>query len=82
MIYTRTLHSPWGDPVEFTGTAEEHIVFQKALHARFDAYDVREQLNLLADDVESGLFGDAAMTGKFMNYIRTIKAKYSKPSNA
>ena len=82
MTYTRTMHTPWGDSVEFTGTAEEHIAFQQAINARFDAYDIRQQLNLLADDVEAGLFGDAAMTGKFISYIRTIKAKYHKPSSA
>lgn len=42
------------------------------------AYDIPEQLNLLYDDIEAGVFGEEAKTGKFAQYIKAIKQQYPK----
>ena len=45
---------------------------------RIKEYNISEQLNLLYDDINQGLFGEAAKTGKFFNYIKEIKEKYPR----
>jgi hypothetical protein len=45
---------------------------------RLYAYDIEEQLNCLYDDVEAGLFGDAAKQGKFAAYVSAIKDQFPK----
>lgn len=45
---------------------------------RIKEYNVSEQLNLLYDDIDQGLFGEQAKTGKFFQYIKEIKEKYPK----
>lgn len=47
-------------------------------HARMRAFSLGEQLNCLYDDIQVGLFGDAAKTGKFCSYVEAIKAAYPK----
>jgi hypothetical protein len=39
-------------------------------------YSIEEQLNRLVDDVNAGLFGEAAKTGTFMQYVMAVKAAY------
>jgi hypothetical protein len=41
-------------------------------------FDIREQLNLLYDDVVEGRFGEAAQLGAFATYIKTIKDQFPK----
>lgn len=45
---------------------------------RIKEYNISEQLNLLYDDINQGLFGEQAKTGKFFQYIKDIKEKYPK----
>lgn len=45
---------------------------------RMKAYDVNQQLNFLYDDIEAGLFGEAAKTGKFYQLIQQIKQDIPK----
>jgi hypothetical protein len=45
---------------------------------RFQEYSVIEQLARLSDDINAGIFGEAAKTGSFITYINAIKAKYPK----
>jgi hypothetical protein len=46
--------------------------------ARLNAYKPGEQLNALYDDIQAGLFGEAAKTGKFCSYVESVKAAYPK----
>lgn len=64
-------------------TVQEGIDLQDAIGTptmlkRIRAYNVSEQLNLLYDDIDQGLFGEQAKTGKFFQYIKEIKEKYPK----
>lgn len=45
---------------------------------RMKAYDVNQQLNFLYDDIEAGLFGEAAKTGKFCQLIQQVKQDIPK----
>lgn len=62
----------WHDP------ADEPRRIQSRQRAA--AYDIAEELNLLSDDIEAGVFGDAARHGKFAAYVRNIKQRYPKPA--
>jgi hypothetical protein len=42
------------------------------------AYNIEEQLNCLYDDVQAGLFGEAAKTGTFVAYLNRIKDQFPK----
>lgn len=48
-------------------------------YARFKTYNINEQLGMLYDDIDAGLFGAKAKTGKFYEYIKTVKQQYPKP---
>jgi hypothetical protein len=45
---------------------------------RLQNWDIGQQLNLLYDDINNGLFGEAAKTGEFFEYVKNIKLKYPK----
>lgn len=45
---------------------------------RMRAYQVDVQLNYLFDDIEAGLFGEEAKTGKFYEYVVNIKQSIPK----
>ena len=42
------------------------------------AYDIGHELNLLVDDIEAGRFGPDAQQGRFIQYVRGIKAQWPK----
>lgn len=46
---------------------------------RQNLYVIATQLEKLYDDVDGGLFGDAAKTGEFYNFIKGIKDSIPKP---
>lgn len=54
------------------------------MHAQDDdtrrkyAYDLCQQLNYLYDDIQAGLFGETAKTGKFVEYLLEVKAQFPK----
>lgn len=64
---------------EFYGTLEESAARSQQRHDRLQAYNVGSQLNALFDDVEAGLYGEAAKTGKFYNYVMELKQRFPKP---
>jgi hypothetical protein len=41
-----------------------------------------DQLNMLFDDIDAGLFGDQAKTGKWYQHIKQIKDSIQKPDVA
>ena len=45
---------------------------------RMQEYNIGHQLNLLVDDIQAGLFGEAAKSGKFIEYVMDIKEKHPK----
>ena len=49
---------------------------------RKNLYVVATQLEKLYDDVDAGLFGEAAKTGEFYNLIKGIKDSIPKPDVA
>lgn len=46
--------------------------------SRLQEYNIHTQLAALSDDINAGIFGEAAKTGSFITYINAIKAKYPK----
>lgn len=40
---------------------------------------IGSQLDLLFDDIEAGLFGEQAKTGKWYNHIKSVKSNIEKP---
>ena len=51
---------------------------QQQQQQREITYDVGQQLNLLYDDIEAGVFGPAAKSGGFAAYVRGIKEQFPK----
>jgi hypothetical protein len=50
-----------------------------SMYYRMSAYrDVGQQLNLLYDDIQADVFGEAAKTGKFAAYIQQLKQQFPK----
>jgi hypothetical protein len=45
---------------------------------RLYAYDIEQQLNFLYDDIQAGLFGEAAKSGKLATYVAGIKSQFPK----
>ena len=60
------------------GTDLQDAIGTPTMLKRIRAYNVSEQLNLLYDDIDQGLFGEQAKAGKFFQYIKEIKEKYPK----
>lgn len=46
--------------------------------SRLQEYNINTQLAALSDDINAGLFGEAAKSGSFMTYINNVKSKYPK----
>lgn len=45
---------------------------------RKNSYDIAEQLGLIYDDIQAGVFGEDAKTGKFATYITQLKQQFPK----
>jgi hypothetical protein len=76
------MHNDISNPVLIT-SLEGHTVdlsdpYSIQNHAkRLDEYsNIGQQLNLLYDDIQSGMFGEAAKSGKFAQHVSLIKQKY------
>jgi hypothetical protein len=75
------IHKIW---VKNTSTGISDLVEvdeQPALHPniqRLQAYHIGDQLNFLFDDIEAGLFGEQAKTGKFYACVLAVKAQFPK----
>jgi hypothetical protein len=66
-----------GELVEVEG----HLADVHDLHPvlrRMKEYNIGQQLNLLYDDINNGVFGEQAKEGKFFAYVKSIKDKYPK----
>jgi hypothetical protein len=61
-----------GELIEVVGTPTPPAII------RMQAYQVDLELNYLFDDIEEGLFGEQAKTGKFYQYVLAIKDQYPK----
>jgi hypothetical protein len=72
-------HLIWdnGELKEVYGELHEVLEIDPVIR-RMMTYNLGEQLNLLVDDINAGLFGDAAKTGKFMTYINEVKTRHPK----
>ena len=68
-----------GDHIEIYGTIRDVEQHQTARLNRQAAYNIGRQLNYLYDDVEAGLFGEAARTGQFATYLKTVKDQWPLP---
>lgn len=66
-----------GEIVEVEGEVHEIFDIPPVLR-RMGEYSLAEQLNLLVDDINAGLFGEGAKTGKFIEYVNSIKARHPK----
>lgn len=63
--------------IEVEGNPLEHLDVAPQI-LRIMTYDIAQQLNFLFDDIQTGLFGEAAKTGKFAAYVQAIKDQYPK----
>jgi hypothetical protein len=62
-----------------TVPGDRYTVFNiSPLIRRMETYNVNEELNCLYDDIQAGLFGEAAKTGKFCSYVESVKQAYPK----
>lgn len=66
-----------GELVEVEGNADDLLQVPYNLK-RLKAYNLHQQLECLYDDIQAGLFGDAAKTGRFCQYVESIKDTYPK----
>lgn len=64
-----------------TGTYQDvlDIESNQNMARRMQEYKIGQQLNLLYDDIQAGLFGEDAKQGKFCKYVESIKEAYPKP---
>jgi hypothetical protein len=58
----------------------DNDAYYQARERRRITYNIAEQLARLSDDIEAGLFGEAAKTGQFIEYVRSVKASIPKPA--
>jgi len=60
-----------------TGTYQDVLdaTSNQNMARRMQEYKIGQQLNYLYDDIEAGLFGEAAKTGKFVAFLSDIKSK-------
>jgi len=77
-IHTHTIRLGDGSLVQVPDAPLHEIHPLDPITRRQMAYRVDEQLNALHDDIAAGLFGEAAKTGKFMEYVSSIKAQFPR----
>ena len=63
--------------IEVEGNPFDHLDVDPQIR-RIKEYHIGEQLNCLFDDIQAGLFGEAAKTGKFVSHIQAVKDRYPK----
>jgi len=54
----------------------DHVSNQNRRHREEVYRNLGQQLNLLYDDIQAGVFGDAARTGRFATYLKTVKDQW------
>jgi len=81
----KVLKNPDGSFMNEDERFEYYTLLQSAIDVRWLAErknkykDFDVQLENLWDDINDGLLGEDAKTGKFYNYIKSIKEQYPKP---
>lgn len=63
--------------VEVEGEVFDHLNVDPLIR-RIREYDIAQQLNCLFDDIQAGLFGEAAKTGLFVQHVQAVKDRYPK----
>jgi hypothetical protein len=60
-----------------TGTHQDVLdaTSNQNMARRMQEYNVGQQLNLLYDDIQAGVFGEAAKTGRFVAFLSEIKSR-------
>lgn len=73
------IHKIWinGELVEVEGNVDAQLNTKPEI-LRLKTYNLHQQLEHLYDDIQTGLFGEAAKTGKFCSYVESVKAAYPK----
>ena len=75
----KEIHKIWrnGEIVEVEGDINELLNVPYTVK-RLRSYNLYQQLDYLYNDIQAGLFGDAAKSGQFCQYIESIKEAYPK----
>jgi hypothetical protein len=73
-----TIFNEQGQLVEVAAEDIDTVLGVPPVLKRVREYDIGWQLNYLYDDVKAGLFGEAAKTGQFVQFLESIKDKYPK----
>jgi hypothetical protein len=73
------IHKIWkdGELIEIEGNVDTHLNTKPEL-LRLKSYNLHQQLEHLYNDIQAGLFGEAAKTGQFCAYVESVKAAYPK----
>lgn len=81
----KVLTNPDGSLMNEGERFEYYTRLQSAINIRWLASrknmykELDKQLEMIWDDIDSGLFGDDVKTGKFYNFIKSIKEDHPKP---
>jgi hypothetical protein len=70
----------FGEVDEVFGTWEYAQALKHHREDRSKKYDIAHQLDLLYQDIQDGVFGDAAKQGKFSQYVQSVKSAIPKPT--
>lgn len=60
----------------------EHRPLTICRQQRQHTYNIGHQLDCLWHDIDNGLFGEAARSGEFYQYVASIKAAIPKPEGS
>jgi hypothetical protein len=74
------IHKIWneqGELIEVEGDIDD-LLDSNWLIRRLKTYDLHHQMNCLYDDIQAGLFGEAAKTGSFIAYLDLVKQQFPK----
>lgn len=66
-----------GELVEVEGNVDDILQVPYNLR-RLKKYNLHFQLECLYNDIQAGLFGEAAKTGDFCRYVDSVKQAYPK----
>jgi hypothetical protein len=66
-----------GNLIEVEGDIDEILDVPYNIK-RLKKFNIHHQLDCLYNDIDAGLFGEAAKTGQFYEYVNSIKLNYPK----
>jgi hypothetical protein len=73
-VTQHTIFDQNGNIVEVEGPLEQHYKI-----SRMKTYNIGHQLNCLYDDIQAGVFGEAAKSGLFAAEVERVKQLYPAP---